>query len=138
MVHDNKFIDRYIELCDSRYTATVFVATLARQLNAKYDNVIDIAEALSWVLSGVVPENISNYKEIIKQREQRPLKYANQVLVSIIDKEVKEAVLESLLRSKRAGHLLYCWDEIYDEYRQTRVRVLTNKIWTELHENGDW
>lgn len=134
MVHDNHNFPKYVELCGNTYAATLFVGKYARKLAEKYSNVISHAEALAWILSGVVPEGVKNYSERIKQRSQRSLMYAKESLVGVLDENVKNSVLESLRRSKKEGHLLYVYEEVYDKDLQARVRVLTNKIWYESQD----
>lgn len=134
MVHELDNLDKFIEGCGSRYAATIFVGRKARELAEKYDNVISHAEALTWLLSRRVPDGVIQYGERIRQREQRPLMYAKEYLSNILDESVRISVWKSLEKSKAEGHLLYCYEEVYDGYRQARVRILTNKLWNELRE----
>lgn len=132
MVHENKNLDYFIQKYGSRYSATVFVAKEARRLAEKYDNVITHAEALSWILSNKTPEGIKHYKTIKEKRSQKDLQYANYYLSNIQDEDVKSAVLESLKYTKNEGHLIYRYKNVYDKYRQARIRILTNKLWDEM------
>lgn len=133
-VHDNKYLDKYEQLCGSRYGATAFVGRKARELAEKYDNVISHSEALSWLLSGVVPDGVRHYRDKLLQRSQRPMKYAEEYLLQIADEQVRKAVWISIQKSKNEGHLIYHYEEIYDPERKSRVRVLTNKLWYEIQE----
>lgn len=134
MVHDLRYFDKYVQKCGSRYSATVFVAAKARYLTQKYDNVISFAEALTWVLSGQIPKGVTHYKEIISLREQRSLGYAKEYLAQVHDTGVRESVLKSLEKTKQNGHLIYFYDEVYDQSRQARIRILTNKLWYEMKQ----
>lgn len=134
MVHDNRNLEQYIEKCGSVYAATIFVGRQARKLAENFDNIISHAEALSWLLSGDVPDTIEHYHERSLRREQRVLSYAKEYLDNILDKQVANSVLKSLELSKQANHLIYHYEEVYDKYRQARVRILTNKLWSELRE----
>lgn len=131
MVHELDKLNWYIEKCGSTYAATIFIGRKARQLAESYDNVISHAEAISWLLSGRVPDNVKHYSERICQREQRVLLYAKEYLASIKDIKVRDSVLRSLELSRKAGHLIYMYEEVYDPDRKARVRVLTNKLWWE-------
>lgn len=133
-VHNNENLEKYIELCGSRFLATVFVANEARRLADKYQNVISHAEALSWVLSGCVPKNIKDYKKLIEQRELRPLRSAQAYLANILDEDVRRSVWVTLNKSKQFGHLIYHYEGVYDKYRQARVRVLSNMLWNKMRE----
>lgn len=134
MVHDNRNLDKYIELCGSRYSATAYVGFLARKLAEKYENVITHAEALSWILSGVEPEPIRDYSERIERRSQRSLRLAHNYLSNIHDDAVKESVLSSLKKSKEVGHLIYRYQDVYDRNRQARVRILSRILWDKMHD----
>lgn len=132
MLKDNNKFEKYVEHCGSRYSATMFVAEKARKLAEKFDNVISHAEALHWVLSGEIPENIFIHDQIIQRRNQRSLVSANQYLSNILDEAVRQSVLKSLAQSRKAGHLIYYYDKVYDSGRKSRVRILTRKLWNEL------
>ena len=132
MLYETEILNRYINEFGGRYNATVFVGKEARRLCEKYDNVISHAEALTWLLSGVVPEGIKQYETKIKQREQRSLWYAKEYLSNILDEEIRESVLESIRRSKIKNHLKFFYGEVFEEHRRTRIRILTRKIWYEM------
>lgn len=132
MSNTNEHFDKFVQLCGSRYSATVFVAAQARILAERYDNVISHAEALSWVLSGVVPNDILRYRDKIIQRETRPLQFTQSILSQVLDEDVKKSVYDSLYKSYKSGHLLYVYEGVYDEYRQARIRILTKMLWDKL------
>ena len=132
MVHDNKYLNEYINKHGGKYNATVFVGKKARQLCEKYDHVISHAEAITWLLSGVVPEGVKQYETKIKQREQRSLWYAKEYLSNILDQEVVESVLASIRKSEEKHHIEIVYKSILDENRRARVRILTRKIWDEM------
>lgn len=132
MLNDNNKFLEYEKQCGSKFAATTFVAEEARKLAEKYHNVITHAEALHWVLSGEVPENIIKHDEIIKRRNARALGDATGYLSNILDDEVRQSVLKSLRVSKKAGHLIYCYEGVHDPSRKCRVRILTRKLWYEL------
>lgn len=136
MVHENNNLDRYIKLCGSPYAATLFVGKKARALAEKYDNVISHAEALSWLLSGSVPDGVRHYNERLNQREKQFLTYAEDSLDNVRDPKIRNSVIKSLEKSKVEGHLIYFYEEVYNYYNQARVRILTKKLWCELQEQG--
>ena len=137
MVYDAKQFERFVEMCGgSRYAATTFVAKEARKLANQYNNVISHAEALSWIISGKPPKIISNYKKVLKIREKGSLNVAYNMLSNVQDEEVKESVLESIRRSNKADHLIYVYIDVYDEHRQSRIRILTRMIWDEMKTNS--
>lgn len=134
MVHENQNFEQYVKLCGGRYSATVFVAMKARQLAEKYGNIISHAEALTWILSGKIPDCLFDYKSKIKQRELRPFLHAKEYLDNVIDVQVRESVWNSLIKSRNEGHLIYHYEDIYDKDRQARVRILSKKLWYEMKQ----
>ena len=131
MVHELDKLNQFIEKCGSTYAATIFIGRKARQLAESYDNLISHAEAISWLLTGKVPENVKRYNELIRQREQRIFLHAKEYLSNVSDVNVRNSVLRSLELSRKEGHLIYMYEEVYDPDRKARVRVLTNKLWWE-------
>lgn len=129
LLKDNETFEQYVKLCGSRFAATTFLADKARQLAEKYQNVITHAEALHWILSGETPDNIINYDKILQRRKQRSQGAARLYLSNILDENIRTSVLKSLSMSKKAGHLIYYYDGIYEPERKARVRVLTRELW---------
>lgn len=134
MVHDNRNLDKYIAYCGSRYAATIFLGQKARKLAEAYDNLITHAEALSWILSGEVPQGVQQYSDLSKRRSQRYLQNATEYLKRVSDIQVRDAVLSSIKKSKSSGHLVYVYGDVYAKERQSRIRIITNKLWYELQE----
>lgn len=131
MLTDNNEFEKYVELCDNKYLAAMFVAEKARHLAEKYHNVINHSEALHWVLSGEIPENIFKHDEIIRRRKQKSLGSAREYLSNVLDEPVRKSVLTSLKLSKKAGHLIYYYEGVYEPDRKARIRILVNKFWHE-------
>lgn len=131
MVIDDRFQKLYDRLCGSRYSATIFITKEARKLCNQYQNVIQFSQALAWVLSGVVPQEIIHYKHLVHQRNLNATKYVDYILESVSDSSVRDSVYESLRRSTAAGHLIYWYKGVYDRDKQVRVRVLLRRIWYE-------
>ncbi len=134
MVHELENLNKFIEVCGSRYAATIFVGRKARELAEKYDYIISHAEALSWILSGKVPDGVRHYSDRINQREQRSLAYATEYLSNVRDDKIRDSVIKSLEKSRNAGHLIYHYEDVYDYYHQARIRVLTNKLWSDIRD----
>lgn len=133
MVYDIEKFEEIVKLCNgSRYAATMLVAKDARKLAEYFDNVITHAEALDWIISGIVPKIISNYKEIIQLRDNGYLNVASSILSNVEDEAVKQSVIESIKRSKQEDHLIYFYEEVYDVPRQARIRILVRMIWHKL------
>lgn len=130
MIEDIKNFQKYVDLCGGNfYVATTYVSKKARELANDYNNVISHSEALSWIISNKKPAILNNYDDILKLREQRSLSFAIQSLSNISDEDVKEAVLASIKKSKEVDHLIYQYPNVYDKYRQARVRILCRKLW---------
>lgn len=133
MIFGDKYLQKYIDHCGNRYAAIRYVAKKARNLAEKYENVISHAEALTWVLTNEAPNNIlSYYYRMLELREQGSLSAAKEQIAHILDKNVKNSVIESLRRSIQAGYLIYHYEEVYDSDRKARVRILTNMLWDKI------
>ena len=137
LLKDNETFEQYVKLCGSRFAATTFLADQARQLAEKYKNVITHAEALHWILSGETPDNITKYDEIIRRRNRQSQGAAPGYLSNILDEEIRQSVLKSLSRSKKAGHLIYYYEGVFEPERKVRVRILTRKLWYEYYSSYD-
>lgn len=125
---------KYESALGSTFAAIKYISALARQRRASVHNCITESQAIAWVISGVEPDNVKLYYHNLKLRRQRARTYKNDRLSYIEDTEVRNSVSFSLDQSKEVGHLIYCYQDIYDESRKARVRILCNMIWDELRQ----
>lgn len=129
---DNKYLQKYIDKCNGNvFEATMMVASLARSLANKYDNRILHSEALTWILTGERP-NIIDDDGNIKQK-CASLSYLDDILFEVDDDEVCKCVRCSIAESNRSQNLVYMYNNITDEPRKARVRVLCRMIWYKTH-----
>ena len=132
---DDKYLQKYINKCNGdRFAATMLVAKLARNLADKYDNLILHSEALTWVLTGERPMIIDDNGKLNKSIISNNKSYMDDLLCSVDDDEVCDAVRDSISHSNTCQNLVYLYNEITEEPRRARVRVLTRMIWYQTHK----
>ena len=130
---DEKYFQRYVDACQgNRYQAVNYIASLARSLVKQYDNKILDSEALSWILTGERPDIIDDDGNL--KPHKSTISYMDDILSSVDDDEVVDAVKCSMLESKKQENLVYLYNNISESSRQTRVRVLVRIIWYHTHE----
>mgnify|MGYP004655945107 FL=1 len=130
---DEKYFQRYVDACHgNRYQAVRCIASLARSLVKQYDNRILDSEALSWILTGERPDIIDDDGNL--KPHKSTISYMDDILSSVDDDEVVDAVKCSISESKKQENLVYLYNNISDSSRQTRVRVLVRIIWYHTHE----
>lgn len=124
---------KQFEICEgNKYKAVIYISKLARHRRKLVNYVITESEAITWVISGVKPDNLYNrIKNNLKLKNDDVLPPYDR-LVYIDDKDVVECVKISVKHSKN-NHLVYIYNEIKDKHRQARVRILTNMIVDELY-----
>lgn len=121
------------EICESnKYKAVIYISKLARHRRKLVNYVITESEAITWVISGVKPDNLYNRIKNNKKLKNEGVLPPYDRLVYINDKEVVECVKISVKHSSY-NHLVYIYNEIKDKHRQARVRILTNMIVDELY-----
>ena len=131
--NERQIFDGYSEQCGSPYTACNLIASKARELAERNNNIIMHSEAISWVLSDIKPQILSIYeKNKQKYRNSVCITVTQEVLELVSDSEVVNAVESSIRQSRREKHLIYMYKDIADTPRQGRVRVLCNIIWDKL------
>lgn len=127
---DAQFKDFYKQLNQSTsvFSDVMSVATQARSMANKSNNAILHSQALSMVLrhetSDVIREDA-----VIDEYESR---YIKEVLIYVDDVDVRNAVYDSFYDSKSNKNLLFIYNDISDEPRKARVRILTRMLWHKL------
>lgn len=118
---------RYLESSGNLYGAVQSVQKDARELAEQYDNTIFHSQAITHIIDGSIPDRryffADEYEAIV----------IREMFCYIDDVEIKNAVYDSFYESKSRNNLLYRYNEINDEPRKARVRVLTRMLWRELY-----
>lgn len=125
MIEDIRVFQELSEQLGSSFAATMYIAAEARKLAESYDNVISHSEALNWVVTGVRPTILDRINVTEIHTDTSKL----DILNYIDDEEVKAAVRCSYEASCRSRNLVYEYNQVSDESRQTRIRVITRLIW---------
>lgn len=131
---NTKEFDKYVAAFGNRFAATRYVAQLARYRRNSVNCCISEAQALSWVVSGVEPAEINVYYQRRQEYINRKKSYINDRILYIEEKDIHDAVQESMQESTKAHHLIYKYNDIKDKYKKSRVRIICNMIWDELSQ----
>lgn len=118
----------------NRYAAVYMIAKEARKRAEQCNNLISHSEALSWVLTGEKPKKLvlaeKRGQSMIPQSYFRTA--VHNELVEIEDDEVRQALALSLKLTRKNQNLVYVYNQIQDEPRRARVRILTRMIWDKI------
>ena len=112
----NKLAKQYGE-----YYATIQIAANARQIAKDLEYRISDAEALTYAAQGLIP----NPKDYPDKRLNRVRDYISY----IEDEEVKSAIIDSYEKSLKNYYLIYIYNNIEDEPRRSRIRIILNQLW---------
>lgn len=121
MITSNPYFDKLCEQYGPFY-ATMKIAKQARKVCEELPGRIDFSTAIDYIANEKVidPEDFPDHR----------LDTAKEYLSYVLDQEVVEAVLASYQSSLDYDSLVYRYLNIEDEHRMTRVRILTNMIWS--------
>lgn len=131
--YDSNFI-KFEQALGSKFAAIVYVSKLARRRAKSVHNCITESQAISWVITGVIPERVILYLQRKKLQETADIRYAEDRLLYVEDVGVRDAVHETIQTSRESGHLIYSYKDVFDEPRKARVRILSNIIWDEMRK----
>lgn len=121
MIDSNPYFDKLCEKYGPFY-ATMKIAKEARKVCEELPGRIDFSTAIDYIANEKIidPEDFPDHR----------LDTAKEYLSYILDQEVVEAVLASYQSSLDYDSLVYRYLNINDDHRMTRVRILTNMIWS--------
>ena len=110
------------------YLAVMEMAEDTRTICHYLDNRITVATALEYASQGKMP----NPKDFPDHRLDRVREY----LTYVNDIEIKSAVIKSYEYSLKQNDLIYDYNNVDDEPRQARVRIIMNILWDKRpHKN---
>lgn len=128
-----KEFDALAAALGSPYAAVNYIAKSARKKLKESNNGILESQAISWVLTGKEPKV---HRRMPVYNSSLNIPYVDEVLCYVDDEEVCESVRESYNESLLAHHLIYCYHNNLDEFRKSRVRILTRMIWYNIQQEG--
>lgn len=128
-----KEFDALAAALGSPYAAVNYISKAARRKMKQHNNIILESEAISWVLTGEEPR-ARKCKSLYDISHDLP--YLEEILCYVDDEDVCESVRESYKESLGAHHLIYCYHNNLDEFRKSRVRILTRMIWYNIQQEG--
>jgi len=111
------------------YVAVMILAENTREITEALDNRITTACALDYVANGLVPDP----KDFPDHRLDRVKDYISY----ISDKEIQRAIIASYEESLKKFHLIYDYQDVHDEPRRSRIRIILNILWDNRpHKKG--
>ena len=111
------------------YYATLEIADITKEITLSLDNRITTSSALDFAARGILP----NPKDYPDHRLDRVKDYISY----IDDSDVKNAVIDSYEESLKKFHLVFIYNNIDDEYRRSRIRIILNILWDNRpHKKG--
>lgn len=129
---DNTQFNKYVKACGSKFAAIMYVSKLARRRMKAVDNCIPESKALLWIVTGIEPPAVAEWRDAKAHRVDRIESYVEDRINYIDDIDVRKAVARSIEQSKQANHLIYRYQGVPDTCRRARVRILCRMIWDEL------
>lgn len=121
----------YNELKESigPYRAALVIAENAREIASSLENRITDASALDFAARGLLPDP----KDYPDHRLDRVKSYIDY----IDDKEIKQSIIDSYEESLKKYHLCYIYNNIEDEPRRSRIRIILRILWDNRpHKKG--
>lgn len=103
------------------FYATMQIAKNAREISKSLEYRISDAKALDYAANGKVP----NPKDYPDKRLNRVRDYISY----IEDEEVKSAIIDSYEKSLKNYYLIYMYNNVEDEARRSRIRIILNQLW---------
>lgn len=121
MLTSNPYFDKLCEQYGPFY-ATMKIAKEARKVCEELPGRIDFSAAIDYIANNkyIDPEEFPDHR----------LDTAKEYLSYVLDQEIVDAVLASYTSSLDYNSVVYRYLKIHDEHRMTRVRILTNMIWS--------
>jgi hypothetical protein len=127
LMHDGIVCEKIIK-SDNKFQEIVNIAVLAREESRNCNfNILD-SQAITWVMRGVKPPENKSIKvsNIVHSYEEN---YLQNIISTVDDVEISNAVKASFYKSKAEQQLIFEFQNIGEETRRSRVRVLTRMVW---------
>jgi len=121
----------YQQLIETRgpYLAVLDIAQVTREIEDSLESRITTSSALDFAARGLVPDP----KDYPDHRLDRVKEY----LTYVDDIEIKSAVISSYEESLKKYHLIYLYNNVDDEHRRSRIRIILNILWdSRPHKKG--
>ena len=159
MITDRKLYDRLTAAFGNPYAAVIYISKLARELSKTVDYDILDSQALSWAITGVKPQPVKiptsaklaiklPIAEVLQLVDDEEVKdavleslrhsvsnylcstnntlYNSDKVTSYSEYFMSRFILNNELDMR---WLIFCYNDVQDEPRQSRIRILTRLIW---------
>lgn len=159
MITDRKLYDRLTAAFGNPYAAVIYISKLARELSKTVDYDILDSQALSWAITGIKPQPVkipTSAKLAIKLPIAEVLQLVDdeEVKDAVIE-SLRHSVSNYLSSTNNTLYnsdkvtpyseefmsrfilnndldmrwLIFCYNDVQDEPRKGRIRILTRLIW---------
>lgn len=128
MFEVDKLVLKHLERSPNRYAEVKAIANKAKQIADMYDGQMFHSEAITCAMTEHLPKY--DYKQLDSKLDL----LIKDMFCETEDSDVKFAVYDSLMLSRKKHYLIYVYNNIEEAGRQARVRVLTNLLWYKASE----
>ena len=131
-IHDNEKFDVIANECGNTFEAVKLIANCADYISKSTFHKVDESDAIEWVMTRKYPkfEHLRSYPQ---SRQHLIDTYISTYTELVDDAQVIYSVKLSIYSSCKYHRLKFVYNFGPDEYRRSRVRILTRVIWYELH-----
>lgn len=117
-----------LESSENRFKDVRKIAETAKRIAKHYDGQLFHSEAISCVVTQSCP------KYDYKRCDDKLDSLIKDMFCEVENVEIRNAVYDSLMLSRKKHYLIYIYNNIEDASQQARVRVLTNMLWYEASD----
>ena len=117
-----------LESSENRFKDVRKIALRAKRIAKQYNGQLFHSEAISCAVTQELP------KYDYKRNDTKLDNLIKDMFCEVEDIDVRNAVYDSLMLSRKKHYLIYIYNNIEDASRQARVRVLTNMLWYEASD----
>ena len=121
---DDRLQKRYEAKYGNRFAAINAIARDVRAFQRKHPTASH-PEAVEYLTTGELPAKLQRREA----RQNIVISDMESVIREIDDKEIRNAVKQSVKEMKAQRHLIYQYNNITDVNAQSRVRVICNMLW---------
>lgn len=123
---------KIVQKINNPYALSLHVAKLCRSLCTEYSVLLE-SEAISWIVSGVKPDILSQpHRNISEMPIENIQTTINDAIEYVNDFKVQQNVIASIRYSISNHHLIYVYNDIYDAHVKARIRILVRMVWYQL------
>lgn len=132
-IQDNQKFDVICKECGNNvFEAVKLISSCADYISKSTFHKVDESDAIEWIMNREYPkfEDLLSYPQ---SKQHLIDTYISTYTELVDDTQVKASVKLSIYSSYRSRKLKFIYAFVSDEYRRSRVRILTRMIWYALY-----